>query len=221
MTALYEENLDFHDTTEVHWSTGTILAVFFAASLISAVFFGLGYSFGGAGSSKSAVADAPAASAAQPTASSSNRAVSSSSAIAVLQSTASASASQTSDSVRDSMRHVPVALRPVSATRTAHPAAVFAVRPATPASARHATAAASEASKVHTMVQVGAIGNRKDAERLVAKLRKKGFYAGIYRGKHDKFLHVQIGPYKNEQQAQSMRHHLTASGYRAILKTAS
>ena len=71
------------------------------------------------------------------------------------------------------------------------------------------------------MVQVGAIGNRKDAERLVAQLRKKGFYAGIYRGKHDKFLHVQIGPYKNEQQAQSMRHHLTASGYRAILKTAS
>ena len=71
------------------------------------------------------------------------------------------------------------------------------------------------------MVQVGAIGNRKDAERLVAQLRKKGFYAGIYRGKHDKFLHVQIGPYKNEQQAQSMRHHLMASGYHAILKSAS
>ena len=211
MTALYEENLDFGDTMEVHWSTGTILAVFFAAALISAVFFGLGYSLGGAGSSKSAVAGVPAATAAQPTVSSSSRA------LAVSQAAASASASQTSDSVR----HVPVVLRSVSAVRAAHPAAMSAVRATPPVSARHATAVASGASKVHTMVQVGAIGNRKDAERLVAQLRKKGFYAGIYRGKHDKFLHVQIGPYKNEQQAQSMRHHLTASGYRAILKTAS
>ena len=215
MTALYEENLDFHDTTEVHWSTGTILAVFFAASLTSAVFFGLGYSFGGAGSSKSAVAVAPAVSAAQPTASSFNRAASSSSVVAVPH--AAASASQTSHSVR----HVPVLLHPVSVTRTAHPAAIAAVRAAPPASARHATTSVSGASKVHTMVQVGAIVHRKDAERLVAQLRKKGFYAGIYRGKHDKFLHVQIGPYAKEQQAQSMRHHLAASGYHAILKSAS
>ncbi len=215
MTALYEENLDFCDTTEVHWSTGTILAVFFAASLTSAVFFGLGYSFGGVGSSKSAVADAPAITAAQPTASSSNRVSSSSSAVAVPQ--ASASASQTSDAVR----HVPIAHQPISATRTAHPAEVSAVRRATPASARHAIVTASGATKVHTMVQVGAIVHRRDADRLVAQLRKKGFYAGIYRGKNDKFLHVQIGPYKNEQQAQSMRHHLAASGYHAILKTAS
>ena len=56
MTALYEENFDLHDPVEVHWSAGTILAIFFAASLISAVFFGLGYSFGGADTSKHSVA---------------------------------------------------------------------------------------------------------------------------------------------------------------------
>ena len=56
MTALFEENLDLHDPVEVHWSASTILAIFFAASLISAVFFGLGYSFGGADTSKHSVA---------------------------------------------------------------------------------------------------------------------------------------------------------------------
>ena len=56
MTALYEEDLDLYDPVEVHWNASTILAIFFAASLISAVFFGLGYSFGGADTSKHSVA---------------------------------------------------------------------------------------------------------------------------------------------------------------------
>jgi cell division septation protein DedD len=71
------------------------------------------------------------------------------------------------------------------------------------------------------MVQVGAIGNRKDAERLVAELRKKGFHAAIYPEKHDKFLHVQIGPFKDFAQAQSKRHQVMASGFHAILKSTS
>ena len=52
MTAFFDENFDVHDPVEVHWSSSTILAIFFAASLVSAVFFGLGYSFGGAGTGK-------------------------------------------------------------------------------------------------------------------------------------------------------------------------
>jgi hypothetical protein len=52
MATLFEEDFDVHDSVEVHWSSSTILAIFFAASLISAVFFGLGYSFGGAGAGK-------------------------------------------------------------------------------------------------------------------------------------------------------------------------
>ena len=54
MAAVLEENFDLSDVAEVHWSTNTILAIFFASSLISAVFFGLGYSFGRGGTAKSA-----------------------------------------------------------------------------------------------------------------------------------------------------------------------
>ena len=70
MTALFEENFDVHDPVEVHWSSSTILAIFFAASLVSAVFFGLGYSFGGAGTGKHSLTfnSAPASSSAAETA---------------------------------------------------------------------------------------------------------------------------------------------------------
>jgi cell division septation protein DedD len=56
---------------------------------------------------------------------------------------------------------------------------------------------------------------------MVAELRKKGFHAGIYPEKNDKFLHVQIGPFKDVAQAQSKRHQVMASGFHAILKSTS
>src|SRR6185437_1997332 len=55
MSALWDEKLEGIDTAEVHWGAGTILAIFFASSLVSAVFFGLGYSFGRGGTAKSAI----------------------------------------------------------------------------------------------------------------------------------------------------------------------
>ena len=84
---------------------------------------------------------------------------------------------------------------------------------------KHDNSMSNSRSSAHIMVQVGAIGDRKDAERLVAELRKKGFHAGIYSAKNDKFLHVQIGPFKDAAQAQSKRHQVMASGFHAILKS--
>lgn len=166
MPVLCDETTDVPNTTEVHWSTGTILTVFFASSLISAVFFGLGYSFSRGGNTKP-----PVASTEVPTVS------------------------------QSSSRHATGAFNQGAAARTG------------PTVTRD--------SRGYTMVQVEASANRKEAERLVARLRKKGFRAGIYRGRHDRFLHIQVGPYKSEQEAQSARHRLIASGYHAILKTAS
>jgi len=90
---------------------------------------------------------------------------------------------------------------------------------APPPVVRHENAPAVDKSSAHIMVQVGAIGNRRDAERLVGQLRRKGLHAGIYPAKHDKFLHVQIGPFKDAAQAQRERHQVMASGFHAILKS--
>ncbi len=45
MNAL-EQSFDLPDAAEMHWSGKTVMAVFLSITLVSAVFFGLGYSFG-------------------------------------------------------------------------------------------------------------------------------------------------------------------------------
>ena len=223
MTALFEEDFDVQDPVEVHWSSSTILAIFFAASLVSAVFFGLGYSFGGAGTGKHSLvfnsgpanssAAEPAVQPAKPTPlTASNQP----SPIANLAGNVNAHPAVAAPSAP------PVALHPIAMTTIAHAAAPVVEKKSVPLPvARHDNAPAIDKSSAHIMVQVGAIGNRRDAERLVAELRKRGFHAGIYAEKHDKFLHVQIGPFKDAAQAQSKRHQVMASGFHAILKSTS
>ncbi|MGO8719489.1 MAG: SPOR domain-containing protein [Acidobacteriaceae bacterium] len=223
MAALCEEDLDVHDPVEVHWSTSTILAIFFAASLISAVFFGLGYSFGGAGTSKHSVAINSAPTSSNSTGSAvlqtpSHQAAELSRPAAVAN-TAGNVGTHAAESAPSKM---PVPVHPATAPPVAHPSIPVAEKHlplAAPVVRESATA--NGASETHIMVQVGAIGDRRDAERLVAELRKKGFHAGIYLEKRDKFLHVQIGPFKDAQQAQFERHQVMASGFHAILKSAS
>ncbi|HET9101315.1 MAG TPA: SPOR domain-containing protein [Acidobacteriaceae bacterium] len=221
MRALFEEDFNLHDPVEVHWSSGTILAIFFASSLVSAVFFGLGYSFGGAGISRHSLTfnSAPANNTvAKPT-------------DQPAKPTPLTASNQPSPITNIAEAHPavtvpskpPAALRPVAMTpttpRTVAP--VMEKKSVPPPPVKQFNATASSRSSAHIMVQVGAIGNRKDAERLVAELRKKGFHAGIYQMKTDKFLHVQIGPFKDVAQAQSNRHRVMASGFHAILKSTS
>lgn len=224
MTALFEENIDVHDPVEVHWSTSTILAIFFAASLVSAVFFGLGYSFGGAGTSKRSLSinsdsknDGATGSVVLPAlASPSDVSSKPSPIVATVADNANAHPAENAPSMPAA------ALRPVAATPINHAAAQIVEKKIMPApAAPHENPATNTKSSSHIMVQVGAIGDRKDAERLVAELRKKGFHAEIYPEKHDKFLHVQIGPFKDAAQAQSKRHQVMASGFHAILKSSS
>lgn len=224
MTRFCEDDFDVPDPVEVHWSAKTILSIFFAASLISALFFGLGYSLGGAATSKrsAAVASSDAGggaggisdeTAGNMTGTAALRTVSDHDAAPTPTSaTASAPANPIAQGSETATTALPPQVHPATVTPTAQPAV---------AALAHTTPVAKKAAGGQIMVQVGAIGNRRDAERLVAELRKKGFHAGIYSGKRDRFLHVQIGPFKDAQRAQVKRHQVLASGFRAILKTAS
>ena len=219
MPAVWEDNLEVLDAAEVNWGTSTILAIFFAASLVSAVFFGLGYSFGRGGTPKTVGATAfssPAAPVAQSTPDRSTLGTTDQyvshrdTAATVL------AARRTGDSAMSPHASLPQA----SAVPSAGPSD-SAAKAVKSAAVMHANAVAMGGGVAHYMVQVGAIGDRKDAKALVSRLRQRGFHAGIYPGKHDKFLHVQIGPFATAEQAQTMRYHVTASGYHAILKHAS
>ena len=193
-------NALFHEVeavdTELHLGMGVVLAIFFGITLVSAVFFGLGYSFGRTGTAAPAANSLPSTSA-QP---------SSQNAMSVLRSTvaptpkASHSAATTA-----SVQHPPALVR----------ASVISKTPAAPSSSNRAAAPTQSSSY---MVQISAVAGRKDAQALASALQKHGLSARIHTKTHDKFFHVQIGPFATQQKAESMRHKVIAAGYKAILK---
>lgn len=183
MTAL-EQPFQMQDAAEVYWSGKTVMAVFLAITLVSAVFFGLGYSFGRGLS----IVGAPAL-AAMPAAS--EGAATASTAPAAVHRAAFRAATATQDH----------AMQPAAAHHA-------------PASGRNPHV---QAAAVHYMVQVGAVTQRKDAQRLQAALAHRGYHASIYASNHGRLLHVQIGPLSSLNQAQTVRHRVQASGFHAIL----
>ena len=68
------------------------------------------------------------------------------------------------------------------------------------------------------MVQIAAVSRQEDAEVLAGALRKRGFNPSVHPGTADKFFHVQVGPFADKTQAETMKQHLLADGYNAIVK---
>jgi cell division septation protein DedD len=68
------------------------------------------------------------------------------------------------------------------------------------------------------MVQIAAVSRQEDAEVLAGALRKRGFNPSVRPGNGDKFFHVQIGPFTDKTQAETIKQHLLADGYNAIMK---
>jgi cell division protein FtsN len=182
MNAL-EQPFDLQETADVHWSGKTVMAVFLSITLVSAVFFGLGYSFG-----RGLSIIGPPATAAIP--------VPSGAVVPV---------------VAAAPHHV--ALHRAAVARQSKEAAPVLSSRASGAT----TSPRTQATPARYMVQVGAVTQRKDAERLRAALAHHGYHAGIYASNHGKLLHVEIGPLSNATQAQTIRHRVQSSGFHAIL----
>ena len=68
------------------------------------------------------------------------------------------------------------------------------------------------------MVQIAAVSRQEDAEVLAGALRKRGFNPTVRPGTGDKFFHVQVGPFTDKAQADTVKQHLLADGYNAIVK---
>jgi DedD protein len=68
------------------------------------------------------------------------------------------------------------------------------------------------------MVQIAAVSRQEDAEVLAGALRKRGFNPSVRPGDGDKFFHVQVGPFTDKNQAETIKQHLLADGYNAIMK---
>ncbi|MGA3082082.1 MAG: SPOR domain-containing protein [Terracidiphilus sp.] len=68
------------------------------------------------------------------------------------------------------------------------------------------------------MVQIAAVSQQEDADVLVAALRRRGYAVLVRRDRADSKFHVQVGPFTNRGDADTMRQKLVNDGYNAIVE---
>jgi len=214
------------DEREISLGTGTILGIFFALALLCAIFFGFGYSMG-----RKSVQTAMTAATPQPATTaggifSSFKPAAGNPGSPVHAATTPASEPQETPS---SAPHDPdgdIVTTPVTSSEDiSAPAKTVAAapHPATPKAAADAAAPPAPAMPAvtpngTTMVQIAAVSHQEDADTLIAALKKKRYSVFIRNEPQDHLLHVQVGPFATRKDADTMRQHLLADGYNAIVK---
>jgi DedD protein len=175
--------------TEITLGMGRMLAIFFALVLVCALFFSLGFSLG------------KRTSAAVGT---------------TLQNSPNASSS-------------PAGLPPAAKSNPRNSAAARDQKAQSAASETNSTAV-SKASPVNYptpqtlssgtyYVQVAAVTRQEDADSLVEALKRKQYPVGAVKSaSSDKYFHVQVGPYAELKDAETMRQRLIGDGYNPIVK---
>lgn len=111
------------------------------------------------------------------------------------------------------------------AAKPAEKASAKAGKPAAEKGAKSAAAPVAAAStapaKKPLSLQVAALRNREDAEKLMSVLRAKGYDVFIVMpgaGSADQFIRVQVGPFTTEAEAAQIKTRLDKDGYKAITK---
>ena len=67
-------------------------------------------------------------------------------------------------------------------------------------------------------MQVAAVSKQEDADALVSALKKKSYPVFVASNGADKLFHIQIGPFNDIKDAESMKTKLTSDGYNPIVK---
>ena len=184
------------EDTEITIGTGKMLALFFGLVALCAVFFGLGFSLGRSSVKASVSVDSPplaAASGVRP------------SAVKATNSPAS-----------------PELTFYKAVEKKDSDAQLATNEPSTSPSETDTPKAAPDPAAPPPMngyyVQVAAVSKQEDAQALVEALKKKQYSAFSSTAAGDKLFHVQLGPYADVKEAESVRGKLVNDGYNPILK---
>jgi DedD protein len=210
----YENERDLHEPIgqdrEISLGTTTILGIFFALTLLCAVFFGFGYSLGrrstppvpvpasvttGSDSSLAKPASGSPVDQATPALPPSKPDAGTQSAVLPIDApnNAAQDAQQTPE---------PPPIKTVSAKSPAKPAIVPVV---------------AVSSTGSSLVQVAAMSHQEDANVVAADLKRRGYTVTIRHVPQDKLFHVQIGPFASKKEVDAMRQHLQADGYNSAI----
>ncbi len=198
--------------TELTLSSTTLLGIFFGMVLLCGLFFGLGFAVGHYAPSDSPLASRQSATA-PPTAivaTAKAKPPATEQITPPPQSLAVSTPLPTPDATPSSTHVAPAASQAgvVSAAPDAQPQ----VRPALPPDLPPALGPASG-----MMVQIAAVMNPEDADVLVEALRKRGYAVSVRRLPTDNLIHVQIGPFRSQDEANRWKQKLLNDGYNAVL----
>jgi DedD protein len=191
-SAMLDPNVDSGDMygyEESSFSIPKALSLFFGVVLMAGIFFSGGYHMGHSAGLTQAMAGAPA-----PLAS---------------------PAYSGKEKPAAALEATPEATEPVqSTTEPIMTENAAAVAPPVKAS----KSGKAEATTGTFTVQVAAVRHQEDAEALLGALRKKQYPVFLASANSDSLFHVQVGPFPNQKDADSMRARLSGDGYNAIVK---
>jgi cell division septation protein DedD len=68
------------------------------------------------------------------------------------------------------------------------------------------------------MVEVMTLSHDSDAEVMVAALNRRGYNVAVRHETQDSLLHLDVGPFANAADAETMRQRLLGDGYDASIK---
>ncbi len=194
-----ETETDELQDTEITLGTGKLLGIFFGLVLLCSVFFTMGYMFGRANAAGSKTE--------------------------IVGSESNGSAASKPSAVNKSGETGPAAnaatTQPSQVPATASPVPASSTAPATLAPvSTTATQPQNSATTGGTyMVQVAAVSKQEDADLLVNALQKKQYPVFVASAPGDALFHVQVGPFTDPKDAETMRSRLAADGYNAIVKS--
>jgi DedD protein len=222
----YENDLYESDEQdrEISLSTTTILGIFFALALLCAVFFGFGYSMG----RKSAQPVSSGSSEVTPRSENSNSKPAPGSPVGLSTSSAARQAAaetpsaipppDSSNAASEDSTPPPTPIKAVVTNAHSNVPAEVIPKPASKPAAIVPVAAALP-SPGSSVVQVAAMSHQEDADVVALDLKRRGYTVAIRREPQDKLFHVQIGPFANKKEADTMRQRLQTDGYNnAIVK---
>jgi DedD protein len=191
-----DPRMEYSEDTEITLGTGKMLALFFGLVILCATFFGLGYSIGHS-STKSSAELLPSPSTSRP-------------------SRQSPSSSPTTASVP--ITQGPSDSKPADTQQAAPDSSSAANSAPTPSTTDQATSLTPPQPVASYFVQVAAVSKQEDAQALVESLKGRQYQAFIADATPDKLFHVQVGPFTDVKEAESMRARLVNDGYNPILK---
>ncbi len=192
--------------TEITLGLGKLLGLFFVLAILCGVFFGFGYSLGKSSAKGTTTAADASSQVADPSG---------------LKPAGKVAAKSAPESKPDLTFYKAVEQKePDANLQKAEPEpAPTPTRAADPMTPKASSAPEIARPGSGYVVQVAAVSKQEDAQALADALRKKSYAVLIATNPpNDKLYHVQVGPFADIADAETMRNRLVSDGYNPILK---